>query len=113
MLVTLGASVIAAFGQYLFKKHVKVFGRNISEITSALTERHVLGGIFLYMLSFGLYLFALRGAPGISFVYPIFASTLIFVVVISKYVLGESMRIARITGILFIILGITMIAATY
>jgi len=103
---------MAAFGQFLFKKFVKDFGRSMSKIFRVLTERHMLGGILLYALSLGLYLYALRGA-GISFVYPIFASSFIFVATISRYVLGERMRIIRITGVLLIVSGIIMIAATY
>ena len=109
--MTLGAALLAAFGQYVFKKHVKVFGRGISEIFGVLTERHMLGGILLYALSFGIYLYALSGA-GISFVYPIFASSFIFVVLISRYALRERMRITRIAGILLIVFGIVMIAVT-
>ena len=110
--MTIGAAAMAASGQYLFKKHVKAFGRNISEIISVITERHMLEGVLLYTLSLGIYLYALRGA-GISFVYPIFATSFIFVAVISKYVLREEVRITRIVGILLIVFGVTMIAATY
>jgi len=103
---------MAAFGQFVFKKYVKDFGRNVSEILRVLTEKHMLGGILLYALSLGLYLYALRGA-GISFVYPIFASSFIFVALISKYALGERLRITRIAGVFLIVSGIIMIAATY
>lgn len=112
VLITLGAAALAAFGQYVFKSHVKAFGRNISEIIGVLTERHMLGGILIYALSLGVYLYALRDA-GISFVYPIFASSFIFVALIAKYVFRERMRMTRVAGILLIVFGIIIVAATY
>ncbi len=111
--LTLVAALIAAYAQYLFKRHLKSFGLNVRDMLGALLERYVLIGLVLYGLSFLLYIYALDKAPIISFVYPIFASTFVFVFLISKFVLKEPVGFARSLGIALIIIGITAIAFTY
>ena len=63
-------------------------------------------------LSFAIYLYALHSAPEISFVYPIFASTFVFVLLISIFSLKEKAGIYRIAGIALIVLGIAVVSLT-
>ncbi len=112
VLVTLAAAAIAAVAQYVFKKNVKKFGFNRKELIDIFTNRAMLAGLALYFLSLLLYLYALHAAPIISFVYPVFASTFIFVLLISKFVLGERIIIPRVIGMAMIIIGIIVISFT-
>jgi len=111
--ITLIAAIIAAFAQYYFKRYLEKFNMKIKEIIHIIKERHILFGLFLYAISFLLYLYALHGAPVVSFVYPIFASTFIFVFIISKYWLGEPIGTMRLIGMVLIVIGIGLIAMTY
>ncbi len=89
---------IAASAQYLFKRSVAKFKINLSGIWKVMTKRHMLLGLAMYLASLVFYLYALHAAPVVSFVYPIFSSSLIFVLLISKYVLKERMSVRRIAG---------------
>ncbi|MEM3781590.1 MAG: hypothetical protein QXT43_01330 [Candidatus Micrarchaeaceae archaeon] len=111
--LTLLAAAIAAYAQYIFKRYVKSFGLNTKEVLQTVFERHVLFGAALYVLSFAIYIYALHAAPIISFVYPIFASTFVFVFLISKFVLNEPVGSVRLLGIVLIVLGVLAVTATY
>ncbi|MGC8676001.1 MAG: hypothetical protein ACP5T3_00595 [Candidatus Micrarchaeia archaeon] len=111
--LTLAAAVIAAYAQYLFKRHLASFGVKLSEVKRAIVERHVLFGLLMYSVSFVLYIYALHAAPIVSFVYPIFASTFIFVFLISKYALKEPIGSIRLLGMVLIVIGIIAVTMTY
>ncbi|MGC8629066.1 MAG: hypothetical protein ACP5T4_02550 [Candidatus Micrarchaeia archaeon] len=113
VIITLLAALMAAYAQYLFKRYLKKFGLRLKEAVASMLERHVIFGIFLYALSFALYIVALHGAPIVSFVYPIFATTFIFVFLIAKYRLGEPIGKLRTVGMLLIVVGIIAITFTY
>jgi drug/metabolite transporter (DMT)-like permease len=110
--LTLLAAAIAAFAQYLYKTSVKKFGFSARELWAAFTNRRLLLGISVYVASLLVYLYALRAAPVISFVYPIFASTFIFVFLISHLVLKERIGRYRALGMLLVVLGIAIISVT-
>jgi multidrug transporter EmrE-like cation transporter len=109
---TLLSAAIAATAQYLYKKSVKKFSFNAKGIVETVTKRDTLLGIAAYIVSLVVYLYALHSAPVISFVYPVFASTFVFVLLTSKFVLKEKVSRFRIAGVMCIILGIAIIATT-
>ncbi|VVB77077.1 4-amino-4-deoxy-L-arabinose-phosphoundecaprenol flippase subunit ArnE [uncultured archaeon] len=111
--LTLTAAAISAFSQYLFKRNVKEFAFSIKGMMTVLRNRYTLLGLGMYFVSFLLYIYALHIAPIISFVYPVFASTFIFVLLISKFVLHEKTTLPRVLGLCLIILGITLVSLTY
>lgn len=111
--ITLVAAAIAAWAQYIFKKNLRVFEFSAREIKLVLTHEKTLLGLGMYAASLVLYLYALSNAPLVSFVYPIFASTFIFVLLISRYALREHHSLHRVAGIMLIIAGIIMIAFTF
>ncbi len=112
VLITIVAAAIAAIAQYIFKKNVKVFEFNMKEVFAILTHKKILIGIGLYAVSLVIYLYALRNTPVISFVYPIFSSTFVFIFLISRHALKESFSNNRTIGILLIIIGIIVISFT-
>ncbi len=112
VLTTLLAAALAAYAQYLFKKNVPSFKINIREILRLARNWQLLLGLAIYSLSLIIYLVAL-GSGELSFVYPIFSSTFIFVFLISAFVLKEKINKVRIAGLAMIILGIIIVSLTY
>lgn len=111
--ITLVSAAMAAMAQYFFKGHIRKFQIRLSEIMELAKNRHIIAGVVIYVLSLIVYVYGLSKAPTISFVYPIFSSSFIFVLLISKYALKEKVGWVRIAGILLIVLGISAIALTY
>jgi len=105
--ITLLSAAIAAFAQYQYKKGAA------KSVIKMFKDKNTLAGGVLYALSLAIYLYALHATPVLSFVYPIFASTFIFVLLISMFVLKEKPSVRRIAGILLIIAGITLISFTF
>jgi multidrug transporter EmrE-like cation transporter len=112
ILITLAAAVIAAAAQYIFKKSAKEFKLNIEGIINTFKRRSTLLGLTMYLISLIVYLYALHETPIVSFVYPVFASSLIFVLLISMYALKERVNLHRVLGIILILLGIVIISFT-
>jgi len=110
--ITLIAAAIAASAQYIYKTSIKKFEFSVRELRVVLMNRRLLLGIGLYVVSLLVYLYALNAAPVISFVYPIFASTFIFVFLISHHVLKERVSMHRAIGMLLVVLGIAIISVT-
>ena len=109
ILLTLAAAAIAAFAQYLFKKSVPEFRFGVDGILSLARNRMVIAGLLIYLIGLAIYLVAL-GSGELSFVYPAFSSTFIFVMLISHFKLKERIGYARLAGMLLIILGITFVS---
>jgi drug/metabolite transporter (DMT)-like permease len=109
--ITLVAALIASLAQVLFKKGLPAGIRKISHFVMLIKNKLVLSGICLYALSLALYLYALESAA-LSVVYPIFASTFIFVVITSALVLGEKISWKRGGGVLLVFIGVVIIAVS-
>ncbi len=110
--VILVSAFMAAAAQYLFKKGLKRFRLEPHEIFSLIKNRAVAAGLIIYMVSLVVYLGALRYGD-LSFVYPTFASVFVFVLLISKFKLGEMVSLHRATGVALVIIGIAIVAITY
>ena len=111
--ITLIASLIVSASQILFKKGIsgkKLNPRNI--IPTILKSKVMLIGALGYFISLAIYLYALRAAP-LSVVDPGFASSFIFVTILSAVYLRERLSKGRVFGILLIFLGILIIAISY
>ncbi len=109
--ITTLSAFIVAVAQYIFKRSLGGFKFNTKGIFGVLSNKGVLLGIFIYFVSLGIYLTALSSGE-LSVVYPIFASSFIFVLIISAALLGEKINAFRITGVLLIVLGIALVAST-
>ncbi|MCL5430414.1 MAG: EamA family transporter [Candidatus Marsarchaeota archaeon] len=109
--ITLIAAVITSFSQLLYKKGLKNKIEKMTHVLRLLRNKWIIAGLFCIVLSLAIYLYALSQAP-LSVVYPIFASTFIFVPIISVFVLKEKMTTMRVIGMLVVVIGIMVIAAT-
>ena len=110
--LTLVAAAIAAVSQYIMKNAVHKFTFNIKGWISLFKNKMLIVGIGIYLFSLIFYLAALSSGE-LSFVYPTFASTFIFVFLIAKFKLNESITIKRGAGLMLIIIGIILVALTY
>lgn len=111
--ITLIAAVIVAASQILFKvglREKRVGIRNIVRVIFG-SRAIIVGGIG-YFVSLSIYLIALESAP-LSVVYPIFASSFIFVTLFSYIFLKERFPVYRSIGILLIFIGIAIVALSY
>jgi drug/metabolite transporter (DMT)-like permease len=109
--ITLIAALIASFSQLTYKKGIKSKLNGIGDMLLLLKNRLIIMGVLGYLASLVVYLYALSNAP-LSIVYPTFASTFIFITIISAVYLHEPMSAGRVAGVAFIFLGILFIAAT-
>lgn len=112
IVTTLAAALIAALAQYVFKKSVPKFDISLGGIRRLLSSPGIWAGGILYLASLGVYLKAL-GSGELSFVYPTFASTFIFIALISYFMLKEEMSPKRAAGIALVFIGIVLVALSY
>lgn len=110
--LTLLSALIASFAQYIFKRSIPKFGFHRKEIFALIHNRLLMAGLAVYVADLGIYLVALHYGQ-LSFVYPVFASSFIFTLLLSKFALGEKLNAMRVLGILIVVVGIVVVAATY
>lgn len=111
ILITLVAALIASLSQTLYKKSLTKRINGLGEILRTFTRKPIMLGLGGYLASLIVYLYALDKAP-LSIVYPTFASTFIFVTVLSIFVLKEKINLRRVAGMSLIFIGIVIIAFT-
>jgi drug/metabolite transporter (DMT)-like permease len=109
--ITLVAALIASVSQLLYKNGIRRELVSVHDFLALATNRAVLLGGLGYVLSLVVYLYALQAAP-LSVVYPIFASSFIFVSLISALVLKERIGKLRIAGVALVFIGISIIAVS-
>ena len=109
--ITLVAAFIAALAQLVFKKEMLEPIRGMHGFIKLLKRPKVIMGFGGYLLSLVVYLYALGKAP-LSLVYPLFASTFIFIFIISVLFLKEKPGLKRAAGIALVFLGIVIIAVS-
>jgi drug/metabolite transporter (DMT)-like permease len=108
ILLTLCAALVASSSQLLFKKSVKKIV-SFTDIIMLLKNKGVVLGGLGYVAGLVLYLVALSGHD-LSLVFPIFASSFIFVTLFSRIFLKERITILRAMGVFLIFVGITIVA---
>lgn len=109
--ITLLAALIASFGQLLYKKGVPKRIEKIRHVHSILKNRYIWLGGAAYLVSLAIYLYALQYAP-LSVAYPVFASSFIFIALVSALVLKERLSYLRMLGILLVFAGIVVVSST-
>jgi drug/metabolite transporter (DMT)-like permease len=109
--LTLVAALFTSFSQLQFKKGLKKRLDSVKDILWTLREKSIIIGLCGYAISFTLYLFALQTSQ-LSIVFPIFASSFIFVTIISAVTLREKITLIRVAGVIMIFVGITIVALT-
>ena len=78
------------------------------DIMTIITNYHLLIGIILYVIAGALMILSFRGGD-VSVLYPIVATSYIWVSILSIYFLSEMMNIFKWLGVLIIFLGIALI----
>src|SRR3989338_9186052 len=78
------------------------------DIIGILTNYYLLGGIFLYAIGGTLIILSFRGGE-VSVLYPIIATSYVWVSFLSIKFLGESMNVFKSIGVIAIIAGIISI----
>ncbi len=110
--LTLISAMIAAFAQYVFKSSIPKFKFSAKEVAGLARNKSVLFGLSAYVLSLAIYLVALHFGQ-LSYIYPVFASSFVFVFLISRYKLKEELTAMRMAGIALVVLGIVIVSLTY
>ena len=101
ILLVLICALMTAFAQLLFK-----IGAN--ELPFLFFNWPIIIGLFIFSIEALLFLLAYKGGE-VSILFPVFATSYIWVSLISKYFLNEPLNIYKWLGIVIIILGIGVI----
>jgi drug/metabolite transporter (DMT)-like permease len=113
IILILFAALIASLSQILFKKGLKDSNKGIISIFKLLfSSKYIILGLIGYVFSLVFYLFALDHAP-LSVVYPIFASSFVFVALFSRFILNEKITLIRYIGVFLVFLGVIIVAISY
>lgn len=110
--LTLFAALITSLAQLLYKKALGNRLEKKREVLKLVKNKRIITGIAMVFAALVIYLYALSAAP-LSIVYPTFASTFIFITLISHFWLKEKIPSIRMLGILIIFIGIVIVASTY
>jgi len=104
-LLVLFTTLLTSSAQLLWKKGSATLTFNI---VGVLANNYIIGGILLYIVGGILIIVAFRGGE-VSVLYPIIATSYIWVSLLSVRFLGEIMNVFKWLGIMAIILGIILI----
>ena len=104
-LLVLFTTFLTSSAQLLYKKGIATLEFSIPGL---LSNYYILGGVLLYAIGGILIILSLRGGE-VSVLYPIIATSYIWVSFMSIYFLGETMNIFKWMGIGAIIAGIAFI----
>ena len=105
MMLVLATTFVTSVAQILYKKGVPNLEFSVMGI---LANYYILGGLFLYVIAAALLIISFRGGE-VSVLYPIIATSYIWVSILSIYFLGETMNLYKWLGIISIISGIVFI----
>jgi len=104
-LLVLFTTLLTSSAQILWKKGSATLTFDVFNI---LTNYYLIGGILLYVVGGALLIISFRGGE-VSVLYPIIATSYIWVSFLSIKFLGESMDIFKWIGVTLIIVGIVSI----
>ena len=104
-LLVLFTTLLTSSAQILWKKGSATLTFNI---VGLLANNYIIGGILLYIVGGMLIIVAFRGGE-VSVLYPIIATSYIWVSLLSVRFLGEVMNVFKWLGIMAIISGIILI----
>ena len=104
-LVVLFTTLLTSTAQIMYKLGVKNLEFSFYGI---LTNYYIIGGLFLYIVGGVLIILALKGGD-VSVLYPLIATSYIWVSLLSYNFLGEKMNLFKWVGVFGIMLGIGFI----
>ncbi len=105
-LLILFTTLLTSSAQILYKFGIPSLKFNLMSI---ITNYYLIGGLLLYGIGAILMIISFRGGE-VSVLYPIIATSYIWVSILSLYFLGETMNIFRWTGVFIIVAGIVSIS---
>lgn len=105
ILLVLFTTLLTSSAQLLWKKGSATLAFDVFGI---LANYYIIGGILLYVVGGTLIIIAFRGGE-VSVLYPILATSYIWVSFLSIKFLGEMMNFYKWTGVIGIIFGIALI----
>ena len=106
ILLILFTTLLTSSAQILYKLGIPSLTFDIKGI---ITNYYLIGGLILYGIGAILMIISFRGGE-VSVLYPIIATSYIWVSILSSYFLRETMNIFRWAGVFIIIAGIVSIS---
>jgi len=103
-LIILVVSLLSAFGGFYLKLGSKKFKLSFK----SLKNKFLIIGVLFNIFSLGLYIYVLRFEE-LSTLFPFIALNYVWVSVMSKYFLKEKINLIKLIGIVFIIIGVSLI----
>ena len=105
MVLVLSCTLLTSTAQIFYKLGVEELKFNILSI---ITNYYIIAGLFLYAFGAVLLILSFRGGE-VSVLYPIIATSYIWVSFLSIYFLGEVMNLYKWLGVFSIVAGIVLI----
>ena len=109
MLLILATTLLTSSAQILYKLGILEIPSSKFDLISIITNYYIIGGLLLYGIGAILMIISFRGGE-VSVLYPIIATSYIWVSILSMYLLGEKMNAFRWIGVFIIIAGILSIS---
>lgn len=109
--------LISSFGQILLKHGMNGIDFELSSLSimtliNLIKNIYVMSGLLLYGISFILWLYILSNVQ-VSYAYPFISLSYPLVLILSNFLLGESLGKGLWIGVFFILIGTTIIGITY
>jgi len=101
------AALIGAVGQYLYKS-----GADASDgsLQSYILNVRLLGGVVCYIAVMILFVAAFKKGGALTVLYPIYASTFVWAAFIAWRIYGTPIRAGNVVGMLFLVVGMYLMA---
>ena len=109
ILLILFTTLLTSSAQILYKLGILEIPSSKFDLMSVITNYYIIGGLLLYGIGAILMIISFRGGE-VSVLYPIIATSYIWVSILSIYFLGERMNYFRWIGVFIIIAGILSIS---
>ena len=101
-ILVLFTTVLTTFAQLLFKQ-------GAVELPLIFTNFSLIVGVITYILGAALLIYALKGGE-VSTLYPVTASSYIWVTILAWYFFHESISLSKLAGLAFILIGVLILA---
>lgn len=103
ILLFLIAALLGALGQYLYKTGAE---SSANSFVSWVTNYRIILGIFCYTAVMFLFVYAFKIGGSLTVLYPVYATTFIWALLIGVVFLKEPVTAGKIGGAVLIILGV-------
>jgi len=104
ILLYLVAAVVGAWGQYFYKEGSGA--SQLASVASLATNWRLLLGVTCYIAVMVLFVAAFKIGGQLTVLYPVYATTFVWGAAIGVLLLGESLGLAKGTGMVLIVAGV-------